>query len=93
MAKVRIASLGKKAARAAKSNKSLVHTKRMRGPKGKQVKLFVVDSNDDNFDDELTHVFSLNIGRARQANTALFGSPDGPVKFAGKPHKTAEKSK
>jgi hypothetical protein len=75
MAKVRIAVVRKRAARVAR-------TKHVRGPKGKQVKLFAVDSNDDNFDEELTHVFRLNIASARQANTAIFGSPDGPKKSA-----------
>jgi hypothetical protein len=77
MAKVRIAPVRKKPSRAAKG--IVVQTKRLPGPGGGHVKLFVIDSNDDNFDDELTRVFTLNIDSARQANTAIFGSPDGPI--------------
>jgi hypothetical protein len=69
--------VGKKTGRA--NNSIVVRTKRVPGPNGRQVKLYVVDSNDDNFDDELIRVFSLNIDSARQANTAVFGSPDGPI--------------
>jgi hypothetical protein len=81
MTKVRIARIGKKASRSAKG--VAVQEKRVLGPKGMSVRYFVLDSNDDNFDDELTHVFGLNIDRATQANTAMFGYPDGPRKFAG----------
>jgi hypothetical protein len=81
MTKVRIAQVGKKASLSAKG--IAVQQKRVLGPKGESVGYFVLNSNDDNFDDELTHVFSLNIDRARQANTAIFGYPDGPKKFAG----------
>lgn len=80
MAKVRIAALGKRAARTTKSHKRAVHTTHVRGPKGKQLKFFTVNSSDKNFDDALTRVFRWNIASARQANTTIFGSPDGPVK-------------
>ncbi len=54
-----------------------VAIKHVRGPKGQETELFVVDSNDDNFDDDLTYVFQRNVARARQENKRLFGSPDG----------------
>jgi hypothetical protein len=76
MARVRIASVGKTVRK--KRSKSAIHTRRVHGPKGELVELFDIDSNDDNFEDDLTQVFSLNIARVRQANTAIFGSPDGP---------------
>lgn len=61
------------------SRSSRLKSKRVAGSYGKPLSLYVVDSNDDNFDDDLTHVFTLNVAKARQANTALFGSPDGPL--------------
>lgn len=93
MAKVRIAALAKRATRTTKRHKRVVHTTHVRGPGGKQLKLFAVDSSDENFDDDLAHVFSLNITSAREANTALFGSPDGPGKSVGKAQKSAQKLK
>jgi hypothetical protein len=95
MARVRIAPIKKKkrAAGTARRYRTVVQTKRVRVPDGKEATLFVVDSNDDNFDDELTHVFRLNIDSARQANTAIFGSPDGPVKLPGKAQRSGQKSK
>jgi len=41
-------------------------------------RVILVDSNDDNFEDDLTRAFIRNIKQVRQANTAMFGSPDGP---------------
>jgi hypothetical protein len=76
MARVRIASLGK--ATGKKRGKSVIQKRYVHGPKGKPLELFGIDSNDDNFEDDLTRVFSLNIARARKANTEIFGSPDGP---------------
>jgi hypothetical protein len=76
MARVRIAPVGKAAGK--KQSKSAIQTRCVLGPKGKPLELFDIDSNNDNFEDDLTRVFSLNIARARRANTAIFGSPDGP---------------
>jgi hypothetical protein len=76
MARVRIASVGNTTKK--KRSKSAIHKRHVHGAKGEQVELFDIDSNDDNFEDDLTQVFSLNIARVRQANTAIFGSPDGP---------------
>ena len=76
MARVRIASVAKTTGK--KRSKSAVHKRHVHGPAGKPVELFAIDSRDDNFEDDLTRVFSLNIARARRANTAIFGSPDGP---------------
>jgi hypothetical protein len=76
MARVRIASVAKPTGK--KRSKTAIHKRRVQGPSGKPVELFDIDSNDTNFEDDLTRVFSLNIARVRQANTAIFGSPDGP---------------
>jgi hypothetical protein len=76
MPRVRIAAVGKTTKK--KQSKSAIYTRHVHGPKGERMDIFDIDSNDDNFDDDLTRVFSLNIARARQANTAIFGSPDGP---------------
>jgi hypothetical protein len=78
MARVRIAPVGKTTGK--KRSKSAVHKRYVyaHGPKSKPMELFDIDSNDDNFEDDLTRVFSLNIARARKANTEIFGSPDGP---------------
>jgi hypothetical protein len=51
--------------------------RRLRGPDGKLVEQFWIDANSKTFDDDLTRVFTINVTRARQANTAAFGSPDG----------------
>lgn len=54
-----------------------VAQKRVRGPGGQQIELYAVDSNDKNFDDDLTYVFQKNIARARRENKRKFGSSDG----------------
>jgi hypothetical protein len=82
MARVRIASVGK--ATGQKQSKSAIQKRYVHGPKGKPLELFGIESNNDNFEDDLTRVFSLNIARVRKDNTAIFGSPDGlkgPVKI------------
>lgn len=72
---------------------SRLRTKRIIGPNGKPFSLYAVDSNDDNFDNDLMHVFTLNVAKAREANTAMFGSPDGPMRAAKKFKKAARKRK
>jgi hypothetical protein len=56
--------------------------RRLRSPDGKLVEQFWVeqfwiDANSKTFHDDLTRVFTINVTRARRANTAAFGSPDG----------------
>ena len=68
-------------------------TKRIRDKAGKEYSIFVVDSSDVNFDNDIAHAFALNVSRARQANTELFGSPDGFLKPTVKFKKTARKRK
>ena len=46
-------------------------------PDGRFVDQFWVDLNSKTFADDLISVFVDNVERARQANTAIFGSPDG----------------
>jgi hypothetical protein len=75
------------------TERSRVATRHVRGSNGKQFALFAVDSNDDNFDDDLTRVFELNVALARQANTAMFGSPDGLRKSSASLHKAVRKRK
>jgi hypothetical protein len=38
--------------------------------------IHIVDSSSRTFDDDLVRAFSANIAAERQANTAIFGSPD-----------------
>jgi hypothetical protein len=64
----------------------------VRGPDGEFMEQFWVDANSKTFHDDLTRVFQKNVGRAREANTAAFGSPDGFPKAVGKFQK-AEKLK
>jgi hypothetical protein len=52
-------------------------TKHIRGANGKPVSIYAVDSNDDNFDSDLTYVFTRNVAKARRENKRLFGSADG----------------
>jgi len=40
--------------------------------------VYVVDSTSKTFEDDLVRVFKANIAAERHANTAIFGSPDGP---------------
>jgi hypothetical protein len=51
--------------------------RRLRGPDGSTVEQFWIDANSKTFRDDLTRVFTINVTRARRANTAAFGSPDG----------------
>lgn len=76
MGRVRIAPVGN--ATGKRRSKSVIQKRYVHGPKGKPLELFDIDSNDDSFEDDLTRVFSLNIARAHKANTAIFGSSDGP---------------
>jgi len=76
MAKIRIASVGKTSGK--KRGKSAISRRYVHGAGNRKIELFEIDSNDDNFDEDLTHVFSVNVEKARAANTAIFGSPDGP---------------
>ncbi|HLH93895.1 MAG TPA: hypothetical protein VKW08_02130 [Xanthobacteraceae bacterium] len=39
---------------------------------------YLVDSTSKSFDADLVSVFKSNIATAREENTAIFGSPDGP---------------
>jgi hypothetical protein len=45
---------------------------------GRRAAVYAIDAASKNFDADLVRVFKSNIDRARQANTAIFGSPDGP---------------
>jgi hypothetical protein len=63
---------------APKRRKSAVVKKLVRGPKGRRAAIYTVDSTSKTFDGDLVHVFESNVTAARQANTVVFGSPDGP---------------
>lgn len=93
MANVRTAKPGKKATRIMRRQKDAVLKRHVRGPTGRDIELFAVDSNDDNFDSDLTRVFKLNISRVREANTTIFGSPDGPGGFLKRDEKASRKLK
>ena len=67
-----------------KRRRGSVAKRRVRGPDGEFMKQFWVDANSITFDDDLTHVFKLNVARARRANKEIFASPDGSRKAAGK---------
>ena len=45
---------------------------------GRRATAYAIDSTSKSFDADLVSVFKANIAKARQANTAIFGSPDGP---------------
>jgi hypothetical protein len=45
---------------------------------GRRVAVYTVDSTSKTFDSDLVRAFESNVAAARQANTKIFGSPDGP---------------
>jgi hypothetical protein len=45
---------------------------------GRRAAIYTLDSTSKSFDSDLVRVFKANVTRARAANTAIFGSPDGP---------------
>jgi hypothetical protein len=62
-----------------KSKKSKATIRRVRRTKnGVQATVYIVDSGSQTFDDDLVGAFKANITAERRANTAIFGSPDGP---------------
>jgi hypothetical protein len=62
----------------AKRRKSAMAKKRVRGPNGQLATVYTVDSTSKTFDGDLVRVFESNVAAAHQANTRIFGSPDGP---------------
>jgi hypothetical protein len=63
---------------APKRRKTAVAKKFARGPRGRRPAAYTVDSTSKTFDGDLVRVFESNVAAARQANTEIFGSPDGP---------------
>lgn len=63
---------------APKRGKSTVAKKLVRRPNGQRAAVYTVDSTSKTFDRDLVRVFESNVAAARQANTRIFGSPDGP---------------
>jgi hypothetical protein len=62
-----------------KSKKSKATIRRVRRTKnGVQATVYIVDSGSQTFADDLVDAFKANITAERRANTAIFGSPDGP---------------
>ncbi len=62
-----------------KRKKGKVTIRRVRRTKnGVQATVYIVDSGSQTFDDDLVGAFKANITAERRANTAIFGSPDGP---------------
>ena len=62
-----------------KSKKCKVTIRRVRRTKnGVPATVYIVDSGSQTFDDDLVGAFKANITAERRANTAIFGSPDGP---------------
>jgi hypothetical protein len=50
----------------------------VRALNGRRAMAYAIDSTSKNFDADLVSVFKSNVAKARQANAAIFGSPDGP---------------
>ena len=71
-----------------KRRRRAVSQRRVRDQNGEFMTQFWVDTNSPTFDDDLTSVFKGNVTRARQANTYMFGSPEG---FRKTSEKAAEK--
>jgi hypothetical protein len=70
--------VGKIRSRAPKRRKSAVAKKMVRAPNGRRTAVYTVDSTSKTFDGDLVRAFESNVAAARQANTKIFGSPDGP---------------
>jgi hypothetical protein len=71
--KVRIAKVSAKKSRGRRTIKKV-----FRAPNGRRTTAYTIDSTSKSFDADLVSVFKSNIDEARRANTAIFGSPDGP---------------
>jgi hypothetical protein len=71
MTRVKIAKVNKPARRSTVK-------KVVRALNGRRAMAYEIDSTSKNFDADLISVFKSNVTRARHANTAIFGSPDGP---------------
>jgi hypothetical protein len=69
--------VGKVAPKKGKRRQGAVAKRRVRRSDGQIVDQFWLDSESQTFADDLTSVFQSNVARAREANTAIFGSPDG----------------
>lgn len=55
-----------------------VTKKLIRSADGQRTAVYTVDSTSSSFAGDLVRVFESNVAEARKANTAIFGSPDGP---------------
>ena len=73
MNKVRIVKIGAK-----KPVRQSAAKKVFRTHNGRRAEVYVVDSTSKSFDADLVNIFKANVAKARQENTAIFGSPDGP---------------
>lgn len=71
-------TVAKLRSRPSNGRKKTVLKKRIRRRDGRTV--YIVDSSSKTFEDDLVHAFKANIAAERRANTAIFGSPDGPKK-------------
>jgi hypothetical protein len=61
-----------------------VEMRRVRGPDGRFMERFIIDSHSPTLGADLTFVFQRNVAKARRENMRLFGSPDGLPKRDGK---------
>lgn len=73
MNKVRIVKIGAKKPARQSAPKKVVRTHN-----GRRAEVYAIDSTSKSFDADLVSIFKSNVAKARQANTAIFGSPDGP---------------
>ena len=63
-----------------KRRRALVAKWRVRDVDGGFKQQFWIDANSATLDEDLTHVFKLNVAQARRENAKKFGSPDGSRK-------------
>ena len=69
--------VGKVVPKNGKRRQGAVAKRRVRRSDGQIVDQFWLDPASKSFADDLTSVFQVNVARTRQANTAIFGSPEG----------------
>jgi hypothetical protein len=76
VAKVVISPLNPRTKRARRAAGRNVKIKRIRDEKGKLIRVFSLDANDNSFGSKLRYVFGKNVAKARRENKKRFGAPD-----------------
>ncbi|HVT56147.1 MAG TPA: hypothetical protein VHD34_08890 [Xanthobacteraceae bacterium] len=76
MAKVVISTLNPRTKKGRQAAGRNVKIKRIRDEKGKLIRVFSLDANDNSFGSKLRYVFGKSVAKARRENKKRFGAPD-----------------